>query len=166
MKIRYTFLAILLLMGCFLGCNQVKRPNGLPETFPVTITIMQDGVPLEGAIVRTAVENTALAQWNGAGARITNASGKTEMYSYGFKGLIAGEHKIVVNKEICHRPPDVTDTVMYDEYEFFVDQKFWSANTTPLTIDVQSGTKAFTLDVEPFDPKTYDVRKFGKKLKK
>ena len=164
MKTRYTFLIAPLLVVCSLGCNKVPRPDGMPETFPITFTIMQDGVPLEGATVSSSPVDTELTRWSG-GARITDASGKTIMYSYGLKGLIAGEHTVVVTKEICHRPPGMESSEK-DEYELFVDPKFWSHQTTPLRIDVQRGTREFTLDVEPFDPKTFDERRFNMRLKK
>ena len=166
MRIRYTCFIAFLVAGflpCFLGCAKENRPDGMPELFPVTITILQDGAPLEGARVGTFPTDTALARWGGGG--ITDASGRVTMYSYGSRGLIAGEHKVTVNKEDFTRPPGM-ETADRDEYEFFVDTKFWSTGTTPLTIDVQRNTKAFTLEVESFDPSAYDERRFGKRLKR
>jgi len=137
----------------------------MPETFPVTLTITLDGVPLEGAFVTSTPANVELARWSGGGARMTNASGQTTMFSFGLNGLIAGEHTIAVNKEIVHRPPGM-ETADRDEYELFVEPKFWSHQTTPLRIDVQRGTREFTLEVEPFNPATYDERRFGRRLRR
>lgn len=166
MNSRYAYFIVCLVLALLpnvFGCGQVKRPDGMPELYPVTITVLQNGTPLEGARVGSFPADTALAQWGGGGT--TDASGKITMHSYGFKGLVAGEHSITVSKEYFTRPPGM-ETADKDEYEFFVDTNFWSASTTPLRIDVKRGSQDFTLEVEPFNPATYNERRFGKKLKK
>lgn len=157
------FVFILLIVN--MGCGGPQLPEGMPKPNPTKIKILVDGAPIEGAVIMSYPTDKTLSKWGGGGGSFTNASGVVEMYSRGAKGLVAGEAVITVNKYIIEQHPG-DETGKSDIYEYFVDTKYWSTETSPLKITVEPGKNEFTLNVEPFDERNYDFQKYRKKLKK
>lgn len=133
------------------GCSQQKRPDGMPELYPCTITITQDGKPFEGAIVRL-YSNDVVFHVSGT----TNASGTAVMLTHGeFKGAPEGTYKVTVSKEEKEfiEPESVTAArekakeqgEAFEEpalpYKFYsyVEKEYTSKETTPLEITVSKG---------------------------
>ncbi|MDR1269130.1 MAG: hypothetical protein LBK82_06370 [Planctomycetaceae bacterium] len=97
MKRITTIIFLFLGIVCFFGCGQ-KLPDGMPKLYPVTITIVQENTPLEGAIVQLIPEDSSLSTWGPMG--ITNASGVTELQTNGkYKGSPLGQFKVLVTKK-------------------------------------------------------------------
>ena len=89
-----------LFMAClfaFSGCGQERRPDGMPPLHLCRITIIQDGQPLEGAIV--TLHNTGQGtNWGSSGT--TAASGVADIFTQGqYKGAPEGNYKVTVRKE-------------------------------------------------------------------
>jgi hypothetical protein len=156
---------LLFLIFFFVGCAQ-KLPEGMSKPYPVTITVMMDGLPLEGAMVYAYPTNSEMSQWAGAGSKPTNSSGTTNIYTYLVKGLVAGEYIITVEKQTIEQHPE-DSSGNSDLYELFVATEFWKKETSPLKINVSpKGNNHFTVEVKKFDPNTYDQKKYRKRLKK
>jgi hypothetical protein len=128
------------------GCSQKKKPDGLPELYPLTITITQNGnTPLAGASVRLiSTDKQGTPRWNVSG--ITDNSGTAKIQTYGeFKGAPVGNYKIVISKEELvydtSTPPKITERF------HLVESKYTNVQQTPLSIDVKPDTGKATFDV-------------------
>lgn len=129
------------LMGC---SPSVEIPDGLPELYPVAITLTQSGSPLEGASVQLVAQDAAIAKWQCGG--FSDATGKVEIKTMGqHVGAPVGKFKVLVTKESIESsagadssPGAATVSTTYA----LVDPKFQSATTTPATIDVTTGENA------------------------
>lgn len=145
------------------GCGET-RPDGMPETYPTSIIITQDGAPLAGATVVLYPEDSTLTRWP-VGAT-TDETGTAKMTtSTKYAGAPAGKFKVIVNKTVTEGDPvpkhpgkDATREQIneYDralktgKFEIFkvVEQKYRTAGTTPLSVEVAaSGENSFTEDV-------------------
>ena len=119
------------------GCGQ-KLPDGMPKLNPTTITVIQDGKPLEGAMVS-----------------LKPVDGQD-------KGAPTGKFKVAVAKTVGEGTPpppspiDAESARIYQEYvdsgatyeEFFVvAEEYRLVGTTPLEVEVVEGTNDLKVDV-------------------
>jgi hypothetical protein len=129
------------LLGCSPG---VEVPAGMPELYPVALTLTQSGSPLEGASVQLLAQDPAIATWQCGG--YSDATGKVEIKTMGqHVGAPVGKYKVLVTKELIETsagadasPGAASSSTTYA----LVDPKFQSAETTPATIDVTAGENA------------------------
>ncbi len=56
-------------------------PDGMPELYPVVVSVVQDGKPLEGASVQLIPADAINARWACGGC--TNANGEAEIATLG-----------------------------------------------------------------------------------
>lgn len=145
------------------GCGE-PLPEGMPELYPTTITITQDGEKLAGATVSLFPEDPALTRWPVGG--ITDDNGTATLVTYGkYQGAPAGKYKVMVNKTVSEGDPipeppaqdaSPAERAAYDRaiktgsYEIFqvVAEEYRTANKTPLTVDIAAnGENAFPLDI-------------------
>ena len=93
-----------LLSICFLavglallaGCQRTFKPDGFPPTFPVGVTVTQEGAPLAMATVKLIPADGA-RDW--VSSAMTDESGQAVMFTYGrFAGVPKGKFKVVVIK--------------------------------------------------------------------
>ena len=133
------------------GCGD-PRPEGMPELYPTTVTITQEGEPLAGAMVSLYPENSELARWPVGGK--TDENGVATMMTYTkYPGAPAGTFKVSVNRTITEGDPipkhpgrDATqeELAAYDRamktgsFEVYqvVAPEYRTAGTTPLTVEV------------------------------
>ena len=131
------------------GCGGEKLPPGMPTPVPCEIIVMQEGKPLEGAVVRLHSENTD--QWTAVGR--TDATGKAAIYTADrYKGAIPGKYKVIVSKTemdkpSAARPSEETqgDSASLASYQL-VEAQFGMASSTTLEVDVVKGTPTYTVD--------------------
>lgn len=106
-------LSILLSVGLFLtltlsvfsGCGGQKLPDGFPKVYQVTVNVVQDGKPLEGANVLFYAEDEANSRWGIGGC--TDATGNAIMAVNGkYKGAPAGKYKVTVTKIVTESNQD------------------------------------------------------------
>lgn len=134
-----------------LGCSGEDRPVGLPDLAPVTIIIVQDGKPLEGASVQLISED-ASSKWATGGS--TNALGEAILMTQGkYEGAPAGKYKVTVDKITNDGPAVVVDDPAgappVTSFRL-IDAKFTSAETTTAELTVAAGTPLVeTIDVGP-----------------
>lgn len=149
-------------LSAVVGCGGPKKPADLPELYPVKITVMQDGQPLEGASVQ--LNDPSLAVRFVMGGK-TDAKGVAEIKTDAqFAGAPVGKFKVTISKEdIPELPADLqgpppTDPTELAEYNAklaehsgsacdTVDLKFKSMGTTPEEIEVTTSGVEKTVDV-------------------
>lgn len=144
--------ALLGALGLAAGCQKGEpTPEGMPELYPASVTILQEGVPLANASIRILPEN-GTSRWSSGGS--TDASGVAVLRTHGkFEGVPAGSYKMTVSKiEMPDLPkvelsqldaPPATDGATYD----LVAPEYSYPNQTPLRLEVAAGPNTY----EPFD---------------
>jgi len=151
MKHLPVFLA-LLLAATLTGCGK-QRPDWLPELYPMTIIIIQDGKPLEGASVQLIPSDSGRFAVSGT----TDIAGQAVLKTSGqYSGVPAGQYKVVVTKteieKIGPPPKDEYSSQPIINYHL-VETQYGSRKTTPLEIEIVSGKN---------ETKTFDI---GKKIR-
>ena len=138
--------ALLLLAGCG---GDPSRPADLPKLYPVSITITQEGNPVEGATV-TLVSKTPTKYGTSAGS--TDSSGIAGFRTYGFDGVPEGEYAVMVDKMVEEGAREITtstgDTHMTRGKTYrYVEPKYLREAQTPLGISVTTQGAKETFDV-------------------
>ena len=168
MPIKKTFFLCLLSLGILTGCGP-KLPDGMPKLYPVTITVTQDGAPLEGAnIVLSGVDD-----WISTGS--TNSQGVAQLFTQGrYPGVPAGTLKVTVTKVGTEGEPpppnpiDAESARIYQEYQqsgktyrqfHVIPADYRQEATTPLTVEVKQGVRNVTVNVE--GTVNEDIRRSG-----
>ncbi|MDR3199698.1 MAG: hypothetical protein LBU34_17670 [Planctomycetaceae bacterium] len=137
------------------GCGTNSRPADLPTLYSCTITVTQDGKPLEQAAVTFEPVDPAGVKYRAAA--FTDVNGLVTMKTYGFSGVPTGKYKVVITKNVdddftykLNESTGKDEPVSYKTYRT-VEPKFSSAETTPLEIEISGKEK----NVQ----KTFDVGK-------
>jgi len=150
-------------IGLFVvGCSDANVPKDFPKTLPFTITVVNDGKPIEKVIIRLA--STTSTNWTASG--LTNASGVAEMQttsgSYSRKGVPEGNYKVVLHKPLevdpallGPVPEDLAGQVVYNakvkelqsQMTPEIPPVYSEDRTTPASIEVAKGKKQETIDV-------------------
>ena len=143
------FFATLLIAITIIGCSDTPRPDGLPTLYPCTITIKQDGKPLEGADI-LLYDPAITDRWIVAGQ--TDTSGVAVLRTHGqFPGAPEGRFKVVVSKTESEGrgwsgdEPRATweDIKVYS----FVAKEYGNRESTPLEIVIDGKKKSETFDL-------------------
>ncbi len=141
------------------GCGGPKKPADMPELYPVKITVIQDGQPLEGASVM--LNDPSLKIRFVMGATTDSKGVATIKTDAQFPGAPAGDFKITVRKST---EPETTDEVaptdpaeraewekkqaeLANQMADTVDLKFGDMAQTPESITVGPGGAEKTVDV-------------------
>lgn len=149
---------IVVCLCIFGGCSRENRPNDLPKLMPVTLTLTQDGKPLEKAMVVLYAENPDIVKWTVSGN--TDTDGKTILVTHGqFRGAPAGKFKVCVTKvenaDQSAEPDSRAGLVTAGEpvtsgrprLIYHVDPVYSDPKKTPLEIEIPAkGKGTFTLD--------------------
>ena len=148
MKIYQGICCLLLVMFLLIptGCNKKKKPEGLPDVWPLTIKLVyDDGTPVGGAVVQMINTDKTLGQrWNTGGK--TNDKGEAVMITYGeYPGAPEGNFKVIVNKE--ENVFDNADPPQIKERYNLIERKYTLIQDTPLTLEVKKDTKVKELTV-------------------
>lgn len=154
MRIRCLFLSLLLL-AVFFGCKQEQRPEGLPDLYPFSVRIVQDGTPLPDANVTLITDDSKLMRWPCGGN--TDANGVAKLNTYGFDGAPAGKFRVTVSKSESTGGPQnseeavklmqegsAVETQVFD----LVDPIYKNQDQTPLTVEVSADPKGGTAEFD------------------
>jgi len=120
----------------------------LPPLYPCTVSVTQDGAPLEGAYVELVSQDAQKYRPSAA----ADASGKATLLTYGFPGAPAGKYKITVRKtiedDIVYRIDEYGEqsVASSNRYEL-VDDRYHDAKQTPHEIEITSKKVDITIDV-------------------
>ena len=138
------------------GCGGQNRPADMPALYPCTITVTQDGKPLDGGIANL-VSTDPLFKW--AVFAQLDASGTGKVYTQGlYPGAPAGEYKVLISKEetaseqigpaVIRQGEFGEETVTPTRLSVFsqVEKEYTHAETTPLRITIAKRGNDQTFD--------------------
>jgi hypothetical protein len=125
------FQVLIILSGCLsvFGCRPQKLPEGMPPLYPCTVTITQEGTPLEGASV-TLHPLTEDKSWVPGGTTDSNGSVRLKILGQ-YPGAPAGTYKVTVKK---NGTEEVTSNSFYTLS--FVEERYARVRETPLEMEV------------------------------
>ena len=141
-----------------LGCGGKELPAGFPKLYPCTITIVQEGEPLAGAVVRLHPQNPL--DWMVDGK--TDGRGVAVIHTHGIHaGAPAGDFKVTVDKLESVVPPlpenlptdEAALSRLYNQQEAdtkeyrLVEPEYSKVDSTTLTITIDSKKTSETFDV-------------------
>lgn len=135
-----TFVLLVFLLLGPLGCSRgPQKPEGLPDLHPVTLTVIQDGKPLDGAIVSLRPLDSS-NHWGSNG--LTDANGKAIIKTHGdFAGAPVGKYKVAVIKTEVETSGKTS--VSYN----IINPVYTTYDTTTLEIEVGTGSNETSLDL-------------------
>ena len=154
---KQNFFAFTIVALLIVGCAPSNRPKDLPELIPCRITLVQDGAPLDGAMLifyRTDMTETE-NEW--ISTAVSDKNGVCQPKVIGkFPGLVAGAYKVIAMKTWMEPrgdlPPDIQDSLPPALEADLVHPKYADKEKTPLEIKVVKKEKndfSFTLDPPP-----------------
>lgn len=133
----------------------------MPKLHPASITIVQEGTPLDNAIVQLISSDPALSQWGPSG--ITDANGVAVLNTNSlYRGAPEGHFKVLVTKREMEKNPhpewaDLPDgDPKYQEFRAinqklksydYVEPQYGLLLETPLEVDIAKGKNELSLDV-------------------
>lgn len=133
------------------GCDEsVAKPDHIPPLTPLTVTVLYDGQPVEGASVLLAPES---GKYSAAG--ITDASGKAVMRTDGlYDGVVAGTYLASVTKkeklelDLGPTPEDPAEYAAYEaklkaqpKPKHLLPEKYSSFGTSGLKVSITEGSE-------------------------
>ena len=151
------FLCFSLLTIAFIitvGCGGDQRPDGLPPTYPLTIKVVQEGKPMEGATVSLRFTDGSM-NWIIGG--VTNAEGKAKIVTHGkYEGAPEGSFNVTVDKTVQEGKAEYDaaiergDTAAAQKIEVnvwqLVEDDYLLSSKTPIKIEVKKDTKELEVD--------------------
>ena len=140
-----------------IGCTPSDRPKDLPELVPCRLTLIQDGTPLDNAMLFFYRTDKAETEKDWMLGGVTDTKGVCQPKAIGkFPGLIPGTYKVAVKKVWMEPRNDLPNHIqdsLPDALEVnLVAPKYANKETTPLDITVKKGEKndfLLTLDAPP-----------------
>ncbi|WP_146576249.1 carboxypeptidase-like regulatory domain-containing protein [Neorhodopirellula pilleata] len=125
------------------GCTGEPRPDGMPDLQPLALTVIQQGVPLEGATVQLIADDPNISRWASGG--VTNAEGEVSLKTLGqYEGVVPGTYKVTVYKmaidgDSTTEAVDSPSSGGSAKAFLVVDPKYQAEATTPVKIEVAKG---------------------------
>jgi hypothetical protein len=131
-------IALILAVISLTGCSNVSRPGDLPQLFPCTISVIQDGQPLEGAFVEFHAKD---GEPKYRPTAYTGADGNAVMLTYGFSGVPAGKYKVTISKlvddDFVYRTDEAGIQVIVSSNTYrLVESRYSDPATTPHEIEI------------------------------
>ncbi|MDR3109319.1 MAG: hypothetical protein LBU65_06495 [Planctomycetaceae bacterium] len=137
------------------GCGSEVKPEDFPDLISgASISVIQDGKPLEGAAISMIPFDSALMRFPVTG--ITDASGIAKLSTYGkYTGCPAGKFKVVVKKREYEASKTITaegETFQGDpnaeiKYVDYVAPSFGLSEKTTLEVEISADSASHTVDV-------------------
>ena len=125
------------------GCSGSSQPDGMPELQPLSMTVTQEGVPLEGATVQLIATDSSNSRWASGG--VTNSEGQVSLKTLGqYEGVVPGTYKVTFYKmsvegDSSSAGEDDPSSSASTEAFLLVDPKYQAAATTPVEVEVAKG---------------------------
>ena len=130
------------------GCGE-RLPDGMPKPHPVTIQVVSEGNPVEGASVMLFPEDVT-SRWGGGG--VSDSSGNVVIRTLGqFNGAPAGRYKVMISKlEITESTdPRVLRSGDPNDYFDLIDPKLSNIENPVIWVEVVPGRNVFVQEVGP-----------------
>ena len=147
---------VLLTVLVSVGCNTSGVPSHFPKLHPCTITILQDGQPLEGASVALAPDDKQQL----SASAVTDANGVAKMMIQAcYEGVPVGQYTVLVSKITRVENPNVSATPSMDgtssmgdrnqQYitTYYTDPSYDDTKRSPLKIQITEGKNEQTFEV-------------------
>ena len=104
----------LLVLVAVFGASCTKAPEGMPKTYPCTITVIKDSAPVADAMIVLYTENPVA---NLVSSGMTDSSGNARIVSlyknYQAKGAPVGSYKVTITKlqhvEVKETPNEIAE---------------------------------------------------------
>ena len=144
------------------GCKRGRaKPEGMPDLYPCSVTLTQEGKPLEGANV-ILYSTSPNFKWAVGG--ISDSTGLVVLRTNGFyDGVPEGAYKVTLTKILSEGPPPPSvESLPEDEMErskilrehakkvtnySVIPDEYQSQNTTSLEFEVTKGNNEKTFDL-------------------
>ena len=145
-RCQYLFLLFTTLLLC--GCGDSTRPKDLPSLFACTVSVIQDGKPLEEARVEFHTEG----EQKYLPVAYTDASGLAVMQTHGFPGAPIGKYKITVSKniedDVVYQTGEEGEQVVASSNVYkTIEDQYSSVATTPHEVEVGRKTPRIEVNV-------------------
>jgi len=146
MNLKNFVLPCVLILFSLAGCSKQLKPDGFPPLYPASVQVIQDGKPLEGALVSLHGTQDSPLKW-GVFAE-TDSNGKAVFVTHGkFYGAPEGEYLITVEKEEVVEVARRGDNIVSESFTL-VETQYADKVKTPLRIQIQKkGKNHAELDV-------------------
>ena len=158
-----SFTTLLLTASFIIGCGGHPRPDGMPRLYPASVTVTQEGTPLEGATVTLFSDDPELGRWSPTG--VTDASGVAVLHTNSlYRGAPLGSFRVTVakmtrephpNPELAGADYGTADAARYDQLDrarktlTYVEPRYSSMVDTPLTIEITADQRTYSIDAGP-----------------
>lgn len=142
---RIIIIGIFMITGfALVGCTE-KRPDGMPDLHPISVTLTQDGQPLAEASVLLLSDDESLTRWGVGGS--TDQNGVATIRTYGkYPGAPAGEYRVIVMKTETETDPATQNKNWTPKFPgdgekvyHLVDQQYSNPNSSPLKVTIEKG---------------------------
>lgn len=154
----FTLLALCVMVATSLvGCKKDSRPEGQPKLYPISVKIIQDGVPLEGAHVAFISSDPQLMRWPCGG--LTGADGIAKINTYGFDDAPEGSFLVTVSKyeseggmtaeeSAAAMQSDSGEIPQGESIYNLVGMDYGNSSKTPLSIEVKATGENETVEFD------------------
>ena len=166
-SVRFVLLVGLAVVSVSLtGCRKEPRPADLPDLYPVSVKVEQEGNPVPGAVVSLNHTDGA-SKWSATCETGSDGIAKNFFTNGKYKGVAAGKFQVCVRKlerqavEKVDLPPEPTDPYerflwrqKYEESQKrpsqshdLIEAQYFDPRLSKLEIEVTAGGKnEFTID--------------------
>ena len=139
------------------GCGGDAKPPGFPKLYPVSLQVMQEGVPLTKASVSLKIADNSMT-WSIGG--VTDEQGIAVLWTHGkFRGAPVGTFKVTVNKLFNEGEEEMNlamnqgdeaaaAKIQVKSYSF-VNEEYNLFATTPVEIEITTKSKVIDVDAGP-----------------
>jgi hypothetical protein len=135
------------------GCGKPSHlPEDFPKIYPCEISVIQEGKPLENAMVSLSpIGNTD--KYAGSCSATTDAHGKAVVMTYGQSGVPTGKYKILISKLKDEGGTEVEDafgskSIKGAKIYSYVEAKYSDKNLTPFEIEIKEQKEVQTLQCD------------------
>jgi len=134
--------ALLFQSGC---AKDDGRPKDFPKVHPVSITITQEGQPLEGASV--VLESATKSKYSSSGT--TDVSGVATIKTYSYLGAPVGDYTVLVKKSVPENQVEMKtpegDTYLAggDYYNYVAPKYSEKESAFKITVTDKGGKETF-----------------------
>ncbi|MDO5580915.1 MAG: hypothetical protein Q4G69_07250 [Planctomycetia bacterium] len=132
------------------SCSKTKLPDGMPQLYPCTVKIIQEGKPLAEAEILLKSADPNLERWAITGR--TDANGTARIVTMGkYSGAPLGDYTVLLSKNetIYDQPPkEVHGEMVYGPSTsyFLISPDQGNEDKSPHKLTIESKTNQYEFD--------------------
>ena len=152
-----TTITLILSIAFFTGCGGKKMPAGMPKLYPVSVSVTQEGKPLDDTAVSLRYSDPTAGTWAVGGK--TGTDGIAKLYTNGYPGAPLGKFKVVLIKQASEGGKERDEALARGDTAAAskIKVKLWSCvqeeyndpEKTPLEVEITASTKTLDVDAGP-----------------